>query len=415
MNDISSYINSSILKIPFNLFNIISDYIELNNNVKIAIVGGYIRDLLITKFHKKIFFNPLDIDIITEGSSVDLAKFIKKNVSNVELCLIKEFEIYNTVELNINNLKIDIASAREENYEAPGFNPIVKHATIEEDLKRRDFSINAIAFEFSKQEIYDFFDGIKHIKEKELHLLHKNSICDDPSRLLRCAKYASRLGFKISNKSLQQCQRIVEKWPWEIIKDDTKSRFPPGISIRIRMELSEIYKYDNLAKIVSLLNDWEVIAILNKSISVNNKFFRGLKWIKKLKGNYILYLLKNSENLELTCQRFLVNKKEKKILNEYLNITNQLENNKEKFRYFTPSNWTEFIETKNLDEETVKLLICNGGLFWKSFFKWLFIYKFIKSIKSGELLKSEGWQPGKEMGDEIKRLRYIEIDKIKRK
>ena len=146
MNDISAHINSTILKLPFNLFNIISEYIELNSDVKVAIVGGYIRDLLITKIHKKTIFNPLDIDIVTEGSSVDLAKFIKKNVSNVELCLIKEFEIYDTVEININNLKIDIASAREENYKAPGLNPIIKHANIEEDLKRRDFSINAIAF-----------------------------------------------------------------------------------------------------------------------------------------------------------------------------------------------------------------------------------------------------------------------------
>ena len=128
MNDISSYINSAILKLPFRLFNIISHYIELNGSVKVAIVGGYIRDLLITKIHKKTSFNPLDIDIVTEGSSVDLAKFIKKNISNVELCLIKEFEIYVTVELNINDLKIDIASARKENYEAPGLNPIVKHA-----------------------------------------------------------------------------------------------------------------------------------------------------------------------------------------------------------------------------------------------------------------------------------------------
>ena len=415
MNDISGYLNSALLKIPFNLFNIISEYVELNSNVRVAIVGGYIRDLLITKIHKNTFFNPLDIDIVTEGSSVDLAKFIKKNVSNVELCLIKEFEIYDTVELNINNLRIDIASARKENYEAPGLNPIVKHASIEEDLKRRDFSMNAIAFEFSKQKIYDFFDGIKHIQEKELHLLHENSIQDDPSRLIRCARYASRLGFKISNKSLQQSQRIIEIWPWKVIKNDTKSRFPPGISIRIRMELSEIYKYDNLAQIVSLLNDWSVISILNKDIIVNKKFLRGLKWIKKLKGNYMLYLLKNSENLELACHRFFINKKEKKIINDYLNIRNQLENEKEKFLYLTPSNWTEFIETKNLEEETVKLLICDGGLFWKSFFKWLFIYKFIKSNKSGELLKSEGWQQGKELGDEIKRLRYIEIDKIKRK
>ena len=181
------------------------------------------------------------------------------------------------------------------------------------------------------------------------------------------------------------------------------------------MELSEIYKYDNLSKIISLLSEWEVISILHKNITVNNQFLRGLKWIKKLKGNYFLYLLKNAENLELTCERFFINSKEKKTLKQYLNIKNQLEKEKEKFLSLTPSKWTEFIEKENLDEETVKLLICNGGLFWKSFFKWLFIYKFIKSHKSGELLKSEGWQPGKEMGDEIKRLRYIEIDKIRRK
>ena len=414
MNDISAYIHSELLKVDFDLFNIISKYIDLNNGIKIAFVGGYIRDLLINRIHKKASIKPLDIDIVTEGSSLDLAKFIKKNISNVELCLIKEFEIYNTVELIINDLKIDIASARKEIYKSPGLNPTVQNTNIKEDLKRRDFSINAIAFEISMKEIYDSFEGILHIKRKELHLLHENSIEDDPSRLIRCARYASRLGFTISSASLQQSKKIVHKWPWEDIQDDKKSKFPPGISIRIRMELSEIYKYDNLAKIISLLNDWELISILDKNIKFNNKFLRGLKWIKKLNGNFILYLIKDSENLELICQRFFINKKEKKILNDYLNIKNQLENEKEQFLDSSPSIWTEFIETNNLDEETVKLLICNGGLFWKPFFKWLFIYKFIKSKKNGELLKKEGWRPGKEMGDEIKRLRYLEIDKIEK-
>ena len=414
MNDISAYIHSELLKVDFDLFNIISKYIDLNNGIKIAFVGGYIRDLLINRIHKKASIKPLDIDIVTEGSSLDLAKFIKKNISNVELCLIKEFEIYNTVELIINDLKIDIASARKEIYESPGLNPTLQNTNIKEDLKRRDFSINAIAFEISMKEIYDSFEGILHIKRKELHLLHENSIEDDPSRLIRCARYASRLGFTISSASLQQSKKIVHKWPWEDIQDDKKSKFPPGISIRIRMELSEIYKHDNLAKIISLLNDWELISILDKNIKFNNKFLRGLKWIKKLNGNFILYLIKDSENLELICQRFFINKKEKKILNDYLNIKNQLENEKEQFLDSSPSSWTEFIETNNLDEETVKLLICNGGLFWKPFFKWLFIYKFIKSKKNGELLKKEGWRPGKEMGDEIKRLRYLEIDKIEK-
>ena len=414
MNDISDYLYRELRQIPFNIYDLISKYIESNNDTKVAFVGGYIRDLLITKVHKQVFPKPVDIDIVIEGSSVSLAKFIKKNISNVEICLIKEFNLYNTVELNINDLKIDIASARKEIYSAPGLNPKVINATIEEDLQRRDFTINAIAFEVSTKKVYDLYQGIPDIKGKELNLLHENSIADDPSRLIRCAKYATRLGFNISRESLKQSQATVSKWPWKTSKNQDKIIFPPAISIRIRMELSEIYKYDNLKKVIPLLEKWEIISILNKSIQVNNKFIRGLNWMKKLNGNYILFLLKNAEDLDKVCQRFFINNKEKKIMEDYLDMKKILESKKDKYLYFSPSRWTEFIEDRNLDEETVKLLICDGGLFWRPFFKWLFIYKFIKSKKDGELLKKEGWKPGKEMGKEIKRLRYLEIDKISR-
>ena len=414
MDNINSYIHKELLKIPFDLFNIISKFIQLNQESNVAFVGGYVRDLLITKIHKKTLFKPLDIDIVIEGSSIDLAKFIKKNILNVDLCLIKEFEIYNTVELNINDFKIDIATARKEIYKSPGINPLVKNTTIKEDLKRRDFSVNAIAFDVSKKEIYDFYQGIVHIKKKELHLLHEKSIQDDPSRLLRCAKYASRLNFKISRESLKQSQNIVKSWPWVNKKDNNEFIFPAGISIRLRMELSEIYNNDNLSKIISTLDEWGLISILNNNIKINNRFLRGLKWIKKLDGKYILYLLKDSANVDLSCQRFFINTKERKILGDYLKTKKFLEAEKEKYLNFCPSNWTEFIETNNLDTEAVKLLICDGGLFWRQFFKWLYIYRFIKSKKNGETLIKEGWRSGKDLGLEIKRLRYIEIDKTKR-
>ena len=178
------------------------------------------------------------------------------------------------------------------------------------------------------------------------------------------------------------------------------------------MELSEIYKYDNLPKIVSMINKWKIIAILDKSIQVNKKFLRGLNWVKKLNGNYILFLVKNTEDLEKTSQRFFINSKEKKIIEDFFQIKEILEEKKNEYLYLSPSSWTEFIEKRNLNEETVKLLICDGGLFWRPLFKWLFIYRFIKANKDGEILKKEGWKPGKDMGNEIKRLRYMEIDKI---
>ena len=414
MNQLNDFLHKKLLNLPFNLNNIIRRFLDLNQESRVAIVGGYPRDLLIQEIHHEKKIHPIDLDFVIEGSALALAKYIKQNIQNVELCLIKEFDIYNTVEMNINNTKVDIASAREEIYTSPGSNPQVKKSTIENDLKRRDFSINSIAFDFSKNVLIDLYGGINHIKKKELHLLHVNSIRDDPSRLLRCAKYASRLGFNISNSSLDQAQKIISYWPWKTLNDKSLEKLPPGISIRLRMELFEIINKDNLGSVLSILNDWKVTQLLDKSITINTKYLRGLSWIKRLEGNLILYLIKDSKSLDITCQRFFINTKEKKILFDFLNLKKDLNSNKQEFLNFSPSRWTNFIEEHHLDIETIKLIISEGGIFWKSFFRWLFRYRFIKSKKDGETLKKEGWKPGKEMGKEIKRLRYLEIDKLNR-
>ena len=414
MNKFNSYIHEELLNTPFNLFNLLCNYIDLNDNVKIAIVGGYVRDLLIKQIHKKKFFKPVDIDIVIEGSAISLAKFIKKNIEKVDYCLIKEFELYNTVEMNINDITIDIASARQELYTAPGLNPTVKDSSINNDLKRRDFSINAIAYEISSKELIDLFGGIEHIKNKKLHLLHDDSLKDDPSRLLRCAKYASRLNFEISQESLNQSKKLIKAWPWKFQKNKSRRKFPPGISIRLMMEISMINKHDDLSSIISKLDEWGVIALINSDIKANKKFLRGIHWIKKLNGKIILYLIKDSKTLDSTSERFLINKKDRKILDDFLCIRELLKSNK-KYKNYSPSMWTDFIETRNLDPETIKLIICDNKELWKPFLRWLLIYRFIKSKKNGDNLKEEGWLPGKKLGDEIRRLRYIEIDNYMKK
>ena len=413
MSQINTYLYKKLEDLPFGIFNIMLNYSKIHN-VRIAIVGGYIRDLLITKIHKKQFSNFIDLDVVIEGSAVSLAKFIKKNIQNVGLCLIKEFDLYNTVELNIDNVKIDIASAREEIYPAPGFNPSVIDSTIEADLKRRDFSINAIAFEISDNKVHDLFDGLDHIKKKELHFLHSASVKDDPSRVLRCAKYASRLKFDISNASLSQSQKVINQWPWKYSENKSSIKFPPGISIRLRMELSEILKNDNLREILKFLYEWNVISLINKNIQLSSKFLRGLHWTQRLKGNILLYLLKNSNNLKIECDRFYINTKERTILNDYLKFKNKLRIDFEKYKDFSPSQWTKFIESNFKDKDTIKLIICDGGLLWKHFFKWLFIYRHIQSNKSGNQLIKEGWFEGKAIGKELRRLRYKQIDQYKK-
>jgi len=411
MNKLNSYLYYQLRKLPHDLFNLIISYSK-NNNIRTAFVGGFIRDLLIQKIHNISNYRSIDLDILTEGSPILLAKFIKKSIRNVELCLIKEFDIYKTVEVNIDGIKIDIASAREEVYSAPGENPLVKDSTIEKDLKRRDFTINSIAFEPLGKQIIDLYDGINHINSKELNFLHSNSVIDDPSRILRCAKYASRLSFDISKTALHQSQLAINMWPWKYEKNDTGIKFPPAISIRLRMELAGILIYDDLSKIISLLYKWEVIALINKNIKADCKYLRGLHWIKKLDGNLILYLLKNSDNLEYSFERFYISSNEKKIVKNYLQFKEILKSNIQKFQNLSPSEWTNFIEENNPHKDSIKLLIADGGDFWRPLFKWLFIYKFVKSKKNGNELKEQGWIEGKDMGDELKRLRFIQIDNL---
>ena len=414
MSDLNDFLYKELLNLPFNLFKIISEYIAINKNEKVAFVGGYLRDLLIWQIHKGKKLKPIDLDIVVEGSAINLAIFIKKNIKNVDLCLIKEFNLYKTVEVNINDLKIDIASARKEIYPSPGFNPIIKDSNILDDLKRRDFTINTLAFEISNKELIDIHNGLNHIYTKKLHLLHNESIKDDPSRILRCAKYSSRLGFKLDKNSLEQAQKFILKWPWDVSEEDNKRKIPPGISIRLRMELSEIIKHDDLSKIIKILHEWQVLSIINEDITLNAKFLRGLHWVQRLKGKIILYLTKDSKSLESIGERLFLNTKDLKIIQDYFLIKNKLINKEEKFLNFSPSNWTEFIEGKNLDPETVKLIICDGGKFWRNFLRWLITYRYIKSDKNGKKLKEEGWKPGKEMGDELKRLRFIQIDNLRK-
>ena len=78
MSDLDDFLYKELLNLPFNLFEIISEYIAINKNEKVAFVGGYLRDLLIWQIHKGKKLKPIDLDIVVEGSAINLAIFIKK-------------------------------------------------------------------------------------------------------------------------------------------------------------------------------------------------------------------------------------------------------------------------------------------------------------------------------------------------
>lgn len=163
-------------------------------------VGGMVRDVLMGIEIK-------DIDILIEGSAIDFVQKFADKFTNLDIVIKSVHEAFDTAKTVINGIEIDFASTREEDYPFSGCLPVVKNigCPVEEDLKRRDFAVNAIAAKLCLQndelnyEIIDPYNGNGDIKQKTLRILHNKSYIDDPTRILRGIDFMLRFGFDFSD------------------------------------------------------------------------------------------------------------------------------------------------------------------------------------------------------------------------
>ncbi len=152
-------------------------------------VGGVVRDEILgtTSF---------DTDYCYEGNAIEFAK---------DFDIIKTNPDFGTVRILHNGKEIDIASTRTERYPKVGHLPVVDKIAcpLAEDLRRRDFTINALAKNTITGEIIDFHGGLEDIRNKTLRVLHDNSFIDDPSRIIRGLKFSIRFGFELDEHSFK--------------------------------------------------------------------------------------------------------------------------------------------------------------------------------------------------------------------
>jgi tRNA nucleotidyltransferase (CCA-adding enzyme) len=148
-------------------------------------VGGAVRDLLLGR-------PPGDVDLVVEGEPAALAAALGAE----PLAAHPEF---GTLKLDLGSREVDIAAARTESYRQPGALPAVEGgATIEVDLARRDFTVNAMAIPLDAGgELIDRHGGTDDLGRRLVRTLHPDSFVDDPTRALRAARYAARLGFEL--------------------------------------------------------------------------------------------------------------------------------------------------------------------------------------------------------------------------
>ena len=189
------------------LFKTISE-VSSRKNQTVYIVGGYVRDLLMSRKA------PTDIDFVTEQNGITLAKAVAEEI-NPKL-KISVFKTYGTAMFKHNDLDLEFVGARKESYSEDSRKPAVENGTLEDDQKRRDFTINAMAISLNKEnfgELIDPFNGREDLAKGILRtpLEPYQTYSDDPLRMMRAIRFASTLNFQIEENSLKAIKDEAER------------------------------------------------------------------------------------------------------------------------------------------------------------------------------------------------------------
>ncbi|WP_374450921.1 CCA tRNA nucleotidyltransferase [Cloacibacterium normanense] len=190
----------------FKLFKIISKVAQENNQT-VYIVGGYVRDLLMQRKA------PTDIDFVTEQSGIELAKAVGKELGDLKVSV---FKTYGTAMIKYQDLDLEFVGARKESYSEDSRKPAVETGTLEDDQKRRDFTVNALAISLNSEnfgELIDPFNGREDMQNKILKtpLEPAQTYSDDPLRMMRAIRFASVLHFNIEENSLEAIKQEAER------------------------------------------------------------------------------------------------------------------------------------------------------------------------------------------------------------
>ena len=248
-------------------------------------VGGVVRDEILG-------VPSFDTDYCYEGNAIEFAK-------NQGLNIIKENPAFGTVRVLYEGKEIDIASTRCETYPRKGHLPQVEKigCPLAEDVKRRDFTINAIAKRTTDGEIIDFTGGVKDIEAKKLRVLHDKSFIDDPTRIVRGLKFAVRFGFELDEKTKKLQEEYLSNVNYDMSYHRLKKELVETFSLN-RQEALDRFVVQGIYKLLSPdCEDVEINTNIESLIKEN-----------PVNTVWIVYMgLFNLKNLELT-------RAEKKIL-----------------------------------------------------------------------------------------------------
>jgi tRNA nucleotidyltransferase/poly(A) polymerase len=237
-------------------------------NLNLFLTGGAMRDMLGG-------FSIRDLDFTVEGNVIRFAKSVASE-QNAKVLAVDDHK--KSVELLFpNGVLAEIAMARQERYSKPGAKPQVQPATIHEDLRGRDFTVNAIGLSLSKASyglLLDPTNGLADIDRKELHAVNNYVLYDDPSRILRLFRLKVRLGYQISERTQLQYQNVREA--------ELEKQIPPAA---LEKELRHIAGEPAALEILQTLDHEKLLTLFGAGLTgakLNAAGFQKLQKAKQL-------------------------------------------------------------------------------------------------------------------------------------
>lgn len=174
-------------------------------NLPVYAIGGFVRDIFLERPSK-------DIDIVIIGNGIAFAEAVAAKLK-VKLAVFKNF---GTASLKYHDLEVEFVGARKESYRLDSRKPIVENGTLEDDQKRRDFTINALAISLHPDTFGDLIDPFEGIKDLNAKLIRTplnpiETFSDDPLRMMRAIRFASQLNFRIDDIAVEAIKNNVDR------------------------------------------------------------------------------------------------------------------------------------------------------------------------------------------------------------
>ena len=400
---------SELLKgaLPENLYNLIKEIGKIADRVKLNayIVGGFVRDLILGRKN-------YDIDIVVEGDATLFAKQVAKELG----AKVHTFDRFKTATLVFSDgTRIDMASARTEVYRAPGAFPEVDVAPLKKDLFRRDFTINTLAIKINSSDfgrLIDFFGGLKDIKDRKIRVLHSLSFVEDPTRILRALRFATRYRFELGRHTEKLLKMAVERKLFKTVEGQ-----------RIYHELKQIMLEENPLRVFLKLEKYGILKELFPGLNWNRYRKDLFERVRKLVNWHKLTFPNSGTEYHLVYFGALFYREPLDRVESYLNSLSFPEKEVRKLIWYLrelpqtvaslrraelPSQVYQVLERK--DDEFLLLLAAVSPQLESSVLNYMKEWRYLKPLISGEDLKKLGLKPGPSFKDYLNKIKYAIID-----